>query len=93
MKMFSCIVCGNKVKEKDRIFENLDWCPDCIRKDGIILARESKNINPSSRLPNMPTPLKRYQSQRAKYFSPRLPYYAMFGNIVPDKIKQKIMKG
>ena len=55
--MFQCVICGMQTKESERIFENLDWCQDCIRKDGDILARESKNFNPSSRLPNMPEPL------------------------------------
>lgn len=91
--MFVCVICGKAVKECDRIFEGLDWCQDCIRKDGNILARESKNINPSSRLPNMPEPLQRYQSQRARYFVTRPPYYATYKNQVPDAIKRKIMKG
>lgn len=86
--MFQCVVCGNCIAEKNRIFEGLDWCPDCIRKDGIILARESKNINPSSRLPIMPE-----QSQRDRYFTTRPPYYALYKNQVPDEIKRKIMKG
>jgi hypothetical protein len=91
--MFQCVVCENYIAEKNRIFEGLDWCPDCIRKDGNILARESKNINPSSRLPMMPEPLKRYQSQRERYFVNRPPYYASYKNQVPDEIKRKIVKG
>jgi hypothetical protein len=91
--MFQCVVCGKSVWNSDRIFENLDWCPDCIRKDGNILARESKNINPSSRLPNMPEPFKRYQSQRERYFTIRPPYYHIYHNQVPQNIKDKILKG
>jgi hypothetical protein len=91
--LFECVVCGNYVAEAKRIFEDLDWCQSCIRKDGDILARESKNINPSSRLPNMPEPFKRYQNMRYKYFVSRPPYYATYKNQVPQNIKNKIMKG
>lgn len=91
--MFVCVICGKAVKEYDRMFEGLDWCSDCIRKDGNILARENKNINPSSRLPNMPEPLRHYQSQRKKYFVTRLPYYVQYKNHVPHTIKRKIVKG
>lgn len=91
--MFQCVVCGNYVAEQNRIFDSLDWCQDCIRKDGNILARESKNINPSSRLPNMPEPLRRYQSERERYFVTRPPYYATYKNQVPLNIKRQIMKG
>lgn len=90
--MFQCVVCKNNVAEKNRIFEGLDWCPSCISKDGKILTRESKNI-PSSMLPNMPPPLARYESQKAKFFVTRPPYYAIYKNQVPDAIKRKIVKG
>lgn len=92
--MFNCVVCGNNIAESKRIFECLDWCPDCIGKDGRLLSRESRkdNFNPSLRLPNMPEPLKVYQSQRERYFTSRPPYYHIYRNQVPENIKQKIRK-
>ena len=39
-KMFTCVVCGKKVQERERFFENLDWCAGCIGKDGEIMVRE-----------------------------------------------------
>jgi len=90
--MFQCVVCGNYVGENHRIFMGLNWCPLCISKDGRILARESLNINPSSRLPNQSYPLKRYQTQREKYLVDRPPYYAIYKNKVPEDIKEQIIK-
>ena len=89
--MFKCVVCEKKIAEKNRIFESLDWCPDCLKKDGNILARESKNINPSL-VPDMPEPFKRYQSQRARYFVHRLPYYAQYENEENTELRLKISR-
>lgn len=32
--MFSCCVCGKLCRETERVYENNDWCPRCIKKEG-----------------------------------------------------------
>lgn len=78
--MYKCVICGRQVQEKDRCFENLDWCLKCLDKDNKILAREGRGndiIHPI--FGTVPSYL-------------RPPYYAMFGNNVPLQVKQKILK-
>lgn len=32
--MFICVECGQKTKEKDRVFVQQEWCGVCVDKEG-----------------------------------------------------------
>jgi len=38
-KKFKCVVCGAEVEEIDRCYEKLDWCNECLEKDGKLVPR------------------------------------------------------